>query len=198
MRIIAATNRDLAPMIAAGAFREDLFYRLNVVPIQLPPLRERTGDIEPLVRHFLRQAVAEGLPSRTVSKETLALLEAQPWRGNVRELRNLVFRAVLFSRDEQIEAAPVRQLLSDDQADAAGDVGFDSALAAWLGEARPEHGALYHEALAALEKPLFEHALRATGGNQLRAAQLLGINRNTLRKRLDDLAIDPDRFNHRG
>jgi len=198
VRIIAATNRDLAPMISAGAFREDLFYRLNVVPIQLPPLRERTGDIEPLVRHFLRQAVAEGLPSRTVSKETLALLEAQPWRGNVRELRNLVFRAVLFSRDEQIEAAPVRQLLSDAQADAAGDVGFDSALAAWLGEARPEHGALYHEALAALEKPLFEHALRATGGNQLRAAQLLGINRNTLRKRLDDLAIDPDRFNHRG
>jgi two-component system nitrogen regulation response regulator GlnG len=198
VRIIAATNRDLAPMIAAGSFREDLFYRLNVVPIQLPPLRERKGDIEPLVRHFLRQAVAEGLPSRTISKETITLLEAQPWRGNVRELRNLVFRAVLFSRDERIEAEPVRQLLSDAQTEVAGDADFDSALAAWLNVTHPAHGALYHEALAAFEKPLFEHALRATGGNQLRAAQLLGINRNTLRKRLDDLAIDPDRFNHRG
>jgi len=198
VRIIAATNRDLAPMIAAGAFREDLFYRLNVVPIQLPPLRERQGDVEPLVRHFLRQAVAEGLPSRTLSKETIALLEQQPWRGNVRELRNLVFRAVLFSRDERIEAGQVRQLLSDVQAADAGAVDFGSALSAWLGAAQPAPGALYDEALAAFEKPLFEHALRATGGNQLRAAQLLGINRNTLRKRLDDLAIDPDRFNHRG
>jgi len=198
VRIIAATNRDLAPMIAAGSFREDLFYRLNVVPIQLPPLRERTGDIEPLARHFLRQAVAEGLPSRSLSKEAVALLEAQPWRGNVRELRNLVFRAVLFSRDERIEAAQVRQLLSDGPAEAAGAVDFGSALAGWLSAAKPAHGALYHEALAAFEKPLFEHALRATGGNQLRAAQLLGINRNTLRKRLDDLAIDPERFNHRG
>ena len=198
VRIIAATNRDLAPMIAAGSFREDLFYRLNVVPIQLPPLRDRTGDIEPLVRHFLRQAVAEGLPSRTVSKETLTLLEAQPWRGNVRELRNLVFRAVLFSRDERIEAAPVRQLLSDTQVEAASNVDFNTALSAWLNVVQPAPGALYDEALAAFEKPLFEHALRVTGGNQLRAAQLLGINRNTLRKRLDDLAIDPDRFNHRG
>jgi len=198
VRIIAATNRDLAPMIAAGSFREDLFYRLNVVPIQLPPLRERKGDIEPLVSHFLRQAVAEGLPSRTVSKETLTLLEQQPWRGNVRELRNLVFRAVLFSRDERIETGAVQQLLRDAQADVTGTADFDSALSAWLGAAQPAAGALYHEALAAFEKPLFEHALRATGGNQLRAAQLLGINRNTLRKRLDDLAIDPDRFNHRG
>ena len=198
VRIIAATNRDLAPMIAAGSFREDLFYRLNVVPIQLPPLRERKGDIEPLVSHFLRQAVAEGLPSRTVSRETLALLEQQPWRGNVRELRNLVFRAVLFSRDERIEAGAVQQLLRDAQADVTGTADIASALTAWLGAAQPAPGALYHEALAAFEKPLFEHALRATGGNQLRAAQLLGINRNTLRKRLDDLAIDPDRFNHRG
>jgi len=198
VRIIAATNRDLAPMIAAGSFREDLFYRLNVVPIQLPPLRERKGDIEPLVSHFLRQAVAEGLPSRTVSKETLALLEQQSWRGNVRELRNIVFRAVLFSRDERIEAGAVQQLLRDAQADVAGAADFDGALTAWLGAAQPAPGALYHEALAAFEKPLFEHALRATGGNQLRAAQLLGINRNTLRKRLDDLAIEPDRFNHRG
>jgi two-component system nitrogen regulation response regulator GlnG len=199
VRIIAATNRDLAPMIAAGRFREDLYYRLNVVPIHLPPLRERKGDIEPLVRHFLRQAASEGLPVRGLSKEAVELLEAQPWRGNVRELRNFVFRAALLSREEQIDAATVRQLLAERPiAEATAAADFAGALTAWLGKASPPHGALYHGALAAFEKPLFEHALRETGGNQLRAAQLLGINRNTLRKRLDDLQIDPERFNHRG
>src|SRR6187431_372614 len=86
VRIIAATNRDLAPLIAAGSFREDLFYRLNVVPIHLPPLRERKGDIEPLARHFLRRAARDGLPARGLSKAATALLETLPWRGNVREL----------------------------------------------------------------------------------------------------------------
>jgi two-component system nitrogen regulation response regulator GlnG len=198
VRIIAATNRDLAPMIAAGRFREDLYYRLNVVPIHLPPLRERKGDIEPLVRHFLRQAASEGLPARGLSKEAIALLEAQPWRGNVRELRNFVFRAALLSREEQIDTATVRQLLAERPiAETTVAADYAGALAAWLGKAAPPPGALYHGALAAFEKPLFEHALRETGGNQLRAAQLLGINRNTLRKRLDDLQIDPERFNHR-
>jgi two-component system nitrogen regulation response regulator GlnG len=199
VRIIAATNRDLTPMIAAGSFREDLFYRLNVVPIHLPPLRDRHGDIEPLVRHFLRRAAAEGLPGRALSREAIALLEKQPWRGNVRELRNFVFRAALLSREELIDGSTVRQLLTERpvaEAVPAGD--FAAALASWLGKAEPSHGALYHGALAAFERPLFEHALRETGGNQLRAAQLLGINRNTLRKRLDDLEIDPERFNHRG
>ena len=199
VRIVAATNRDLAPLIAAGSFREDLYYRLNVVPIHLPPLRERAGDIEPLVRHFLRQAAGEGLPARGFSNDALALLATQAWRGNVRELRNFVFRAVLLSREEQIDAPAVRQLLADRTApEAVGSVDFAGALAAWLERAGPSPGSVYHAALAAFEKPLFEHALRETGGNQLRAAHLLGINRNTLRKRLDDLQIDPERFNHRG
>ncbi len=198
VRIIAATNRDLAPMIAAGIFREDLYYRLNVVPIHLPPLRERKGDIEPLVRHFLRQAATEGLPARGLSEDAASLLEVQSWRGNVRELRNFVFRAALLSREEQIDAATVRQLLAErPAADAPTAADFAGALATWLNKAGPAPGTLYHRALAAFEKPLFEHALRETGGNQLRAAQLLGINRNTLRKRLDDLQIDPERFNHR-
>jgi two-component system nitrogen regulation response regulator GlnG len=199
VRIIAATNRDLAPLIASGAFREDLYYRLNVVPIHLPPLRERQGDVEPLARHFLRQASEEGLPARGLTKEAAALLEAQPWRGNVRELRNFVFRAALLCRDEDIDASTVRRLLADRPArETLREVGFAEALAAWLAEAAPGPGNLYHGALAAFEKPLFEHALRETGGNQLRAAQLLGINRNTLRKRLDDLQIDPDRYTRRG
>jgi two-component system nitrogen regulation response regulator GlnG len=199
VRIIAATNRDLAPMIASGSFREDLYYRLNVVPIHLPPLRERHGDVEPLARHFLRQAAEEGLPARGLTKEAAALLEAQPWRGNVRELRNFVFRAALLCRDEDIGASTARRLLAERPArETSPEVGFAEALAAWLAGAAPGPGNLYHGALAAFEKPLFEHALRETRGNQLRAAQLLGINRNTLRKRLDDLQIDPDRYARRG
>jgi two-component system nitrogen regulation response regulator GlnG len=200
VRIVAATNRDLAPMIADGSFREDLYYRLNVVPIHLPPLRERADDIEPLARHFLRQAAAEGLPVRRLSKQAAALLEAQPWRGNVRELRNFIFRAALLLREEEIDAPAMRQLLAERPAPEATHAGVDfaAALAAWLERAPVAHGALYHGALAAFEKPLFEHALRETGGNQLRAAQLLGINRNTLRKHLDDLAIDPEGFVRRG
>jgi len=199
VRIVAATNRDLAPMIVAGTFREDLYYRLNVVPIQLPPLRERASDIEPLARHFLRLAAREGLPLRSLSREAIAVLQAQPWRGNVRELRNFLFRAALFSREEEIEAPAVRQLLAarvDSDSPPSG-TNLASALETWLEGNRPAPGALYHDALAAFERPLFEHALRETGGNQLRAAQLLGINRNTLRKRLDDLAIDPEGFARR-
>jgi two-component system nitrogen regulation response regulator GlnG len=186
----------LAPLIAAGRFREDLFYRLNVVPIHLPPLRERTGDVEPLARHFLRRAAEEGLPARRLSAEAAELLAAQPWRGNVRELRNLTYRAALLAREEEIDAATVRQLLAGhrESSDPGEPASFESALAAWLADQAVPTGALYHSALAAFEKPLFEHALRRTGGNQLRAAQLLGINRNTLRKRLDDLHIDPETF----
>jgi two-component system nitrogen regulation response regulator GlnG len=196
VRIIAATNRDLQPMIAAGRFREDLFYRLNVVPIHLPPLRERQGDVGPLARHFLRQASEEGLPARRLSPQASELLEAQPWRGNVRELRNFAYRAALLAREEEIDAATARQLLAEPGGteEATPNASFAAALSAWLGERDVSPGSLYHAALAAFERPLFEHALRQTAGNQLRAAHLLGINRNTLRKRLDDLQIDPEAF----
>jgi len=200
VRIIAATNRDLAPMIAAGQFREDLYYRINVVPIRLPPLRQRTGDIEPLARHFLRTAAQEGLPGRTLGREAAALLVDRPWRGNVRELRNFMYRAALFAREDEIDAATVRHLVEsqpvDDAAPAPGGT-IGDVLAEWLARSSFAPGTLYHQALAVFEKPLIEHALARTGGNQLRAAQLLGINRNTLRKRLDDLAIEPDAFAER-
>jgi two-component system nitrogen regulation response regulator GlnG len=196
VRIVSATNRDLAPLIAAGRFREDLFYRLNVVPIHLPPLRERPDDIAALTRHFLGLAAAEGLPRRRLGDEAVDLLQHQPWRGNVRELRNFAYRAALLAREEEIDAATVSQLLADRPAseESSASADFAGALSAWLAETPTATGTLYHAALAAFEKPLFEHALARTGGNQLRAAALLGINRNTLRKRLSELAIDPDRF----
>jgi two-component system nitrogen regulation response regulator GlnG len=194
VRIIAATNRDLEPMIAAGTFREDLFYRLNVVPIMLPPLRERSDDIPALARHFLQLAAGEGLPRHTLSDDAAFLLANQPWRGNVRELRNFLFRLALLAREDRIEAEAIAPLLVQSVARPDGEgasLGIGPAVEHWLAVERPAPGQVYDEALAAFERPLFQAALRETQGNQLRAAQLLGINRNTLRKRLTDLAIDP-------
>ncbi len=198
VRIIAATNRDLAPLIAAGQFREDLFYRLNVVPIDLPPLRDRADDIPALAEHFLKLAEEEGLPRRRLDDAASAALSKREWRGNVRELKNVIFRLALLAREELIDAASVDNLLSQAPTDrSAAAEGFGGVLEKWLSQAAPPDGTLYHAALAAFEKPLFEHALQETGGNQVKAAQKLGINRNTLRKRLGELNIDPDEFTHR-
>jgi two-component system nitrogen regulation response regulator GlnG len=198
VRIVAATNRDLGPMIADGTFREDLFYRLNVVPIRLPALRERAGDVEPLARHFLRQAASEGLPLRRFTQDALELLSRQAWRGNVRELKNLVYRAALLAREETIGATGIAGLLEPSSAtESAPPADLAEAVRGWVDAERPADGSLYHSALAAFERPLFDLALRRTGGNQLRAARLLGINRNTLRKRLSELEIDPEGYTAR-
>jgi two-component system nitrogen regulation response regulator GlnG len=199
VRIIAATNRDLAPMIAVGTFREDLFYRLNVVPIALPPLRERREDVAALAQHFLILAAEDGLPRRALTAEAVARLEQRNWRGNVRELRNVIYRLALMAREDRIDADSLEDIIGPELAPAGpapghGQGGFAAALAGWLASEAPPPGALYHRALAAFEKPLIEHALGRTGGNQLRAAQLLGINRNTLRKRIGELGLEPERF----
>ena len=203
VRIIAATNRDLAPLIANGGFREDLFYRLNVVPIALPPLRERAEDIEVLAHHFLLEAADEGLPRRTLSNDAISSLEAKTWRGNVRELRNVMYRLAVMARDDVIDAHQVDDLLTSEASipaalDHIGPPDFEAAVAHWLHEEEPAPGTVYHRARAAFEKPLMEHALSETRGNQLRAAKLLGINRNTLRKRIGELGIEPDRFARTG
>lgn len=195
-RIIAATNRDLEPMIASGQFREDLYYRLNVVPIHLPALRERPDDIEALTRHFLHQAAVEGLPRRQLSADAVQLLSHQPWRGNVRELKNFIYRLALLAREDIVDAISLTPLLEHmggrEAQDGKSGGGLASAVADWFAQNRPPSGSVYGEALAALERPLFTEVLRETGGNQLRAAQLLGINRNTLRKRLGELGIEPE------
>ena len=190
VRIVAATNRALEPMIAAGTFREDLFYRLNVVPIHLPPLRERRQDVGALARHFLAQAGDEGLPRRGIDAEAVKALEARPWRGNVRELRNAVFRLALLARENTIDRPLVEEALGSAQQVEVAERPADlsRALIDWIAAERPADGTLYHRALAELERPLFDHALARTGGNQIAAARLLGINRNTLRKHLADLA----------
>ena len=196
VRIVAATNRDLLPLIAQGAFREDLYYRLNVVPIKLPPLRERADDVPALTRHFLTLAAGEGLPQRALSDAAADLLSKQPWRGNVRELQNFTYRAALLAREDVIDLATIEPLLEEVGGENSGSEEIGEVVSRWLASADLPDGKLYHSALAELERPLFRHAMRKTGGNQLKAAQLLGINRNTLRKRLSDLDIDAESFGH--
>ena len=200
-RIVAATNKDLEPLIAAGQFREDLYYRLNVVPINMPALRERTDDIEALANHFLRLAALEGLPRRQLTADAAELLQRQPWRGNVRELKNFIYRLALLAREDVVDAAALGPPLAQSQRGEGlqGDSGpaLEIAVVRWLQLEAPPPGRVYDEALAAFERPLFAQVLRETGGNQLRAAQILGINRNTLRKRLSELDLDPEGFARR-
>jgi len=199
VRIIAATNKDLEPEIAAGRFREDLYYRLNVVPIHMPPLRDRRDDIEVLARHFLQHAANEGLPRRQLTVEAAELLSRQPWRGNVRELKNFIYRLALLAREDAIDPESIQSLLVAEapapSEEESGDIA--QAVTRWLALERPANGTIYQAAAAAFERPLFAEVLRETGGNQLRAAQALGINRNTLRKRLSELALDPEEFARR-
>ncbi|MBU3079385.1 nitrogen regulation protein NR(I) [Sphingomonas quercus] len=202
VRIIAATHKDLPRLIAEGLFREDLFYRLNVVPMTLPPLRERGADIGELARHFLDRAAADGLPRKALSEDGAAALAAHSWPGNVRELENLMRRLAALTREDVIGSTQVaRQLGARDLPAPAlsGDGGQDS-----LGEAVEHHLTRYFAAFGRelppdglldrlmdeVERPLLRLTLAACKGNQLRAARLLGINRNTLRKKLGDRGID--------
>ncbi len=204
VRIIAATNQDLRARIDAGHFREDLFYRLNVVPLRLPPLRARSGDIPALAGHFLDRATADGLPHRRLDASAVAAIQRHGWPGNVRELENLMRRLAALARRDTIDAAdiaegmdlpvPTGDAAAPGGAAPAGDSLADAAnraFAAYLdgfGDGLPPDG-WYDRVLAEIEHPLLTLSLAATGGNQVRAARLLGINRNTLRKKLLDHGI---------
>jgi two-component system nitrogen regulation response regulator GlnG len=202
VRIVAATHRDLESHIRQGLFREDLFYRLNVVPIRLPPLRERADDIPHLVRHFLRQCEREGLGQRAFDAAAMERMQAHRWPGNVRELENLVRRIAALHPEETIGAAVVEAELPAERAMAtpAALEGVEPAaltemVERWLARHFAEQGGklpppgLYDRVLAEVERPLIAAALAATRGNQLKAADLLGLNRNTLRKKIRDLDV---------
>lgn len=199
VRIICATHRDLQALVQEGQFREDLYYRLNVMPIRLPPLRERKEDIPVLVRHFLRKAQAKGLPEKVMSEEGFAVMSAHAWPGNVRELENMIYRLCVLSAEQTIGAEAVQQQLGSMEGGAAEKttqaMSLESSVEQHLRDYFAAHGAelpppgLYERILALVERPLFNQALIACGGNQLKAAWLLGINRNTLRKRLQELHI---------
>jgi two-component system nitrogen regulation response regulator GlnG len=201
VRIVAATHRDLRQMIRQGLFREDLYYRLNVVPLRLPPLRERSEDIPDLVRHFLGKARAEGLPAKSFQPEAMERLRGHPWPGNIRELENMVRRLAVLCTEDVIGLAAVEAELGELAAPPApsGPPPGES-----LSEAAERHlrdffaahrdglpaRGLYDRVLREIERPLIELSLAATRGNQIRAAELLGLNRNTLRKKIRELDIE--------
>jgi two-component system nitrogen regulation response regulator GlnG len=205
VRIVAATNKDLAQLVQGGQFREDLFYRLNVVPVTLPALRERRQDVPLLARHFLDRAAEAGLPRKQLDPGAVAVLEGYDWPGNVRELENLMRRIAALSRDEWIDADAIRRAIGEAGSfqPAPRDAGIDAAVRTRLERIAIEEpralddGTLYERIIGEVERPLIEAMLARHGGNQLRAARALGINRNTLRKRLDTLGIEmgPDRPN---
>jgi two-component system nitrogen regulation response regulator GlnG len=199
VRIIAATNRDLRQLIQQGLFREDLYYRLNVVPLRLPPLRERAEDIPDLVRHFLRKAEDEGLPVKNLEQDALELLKRYRWPGNVRELENLIRRLAVLHSGDTISATTISSELKEPPKPSEFD-GESATLSGMVelhltryflaqGDHLPPPG-LYDRVLIEIERPLLSICLAATRGNQIRAAHLLGLNRNTLRKKIRDLGLE--------
>jgi len=179
VRIIAATNADLAKMVADGTFREDLYYRLNVIPVKLPPLRERREDIPLLVQHFVQKFCNElQRPVMTVSQSAMRCLMQYSWPGNVRQLENAIERAVALSgQRSQIE---VSDLPADIQ---QADVGVEVL----PGLALPEEGLDFERFIARIEREVIRRALERTGGNKAAAAQVLNLKRTTLVEKLKRL-----------
>ena len=186
VRIVAATNADLARAVEEGRFRRDLYYRLAVVPVRLPPLREREGDVVLLARAFAAK-YGEQLRGRavTLARDAEPVLLAHPWPGNVRELQNVLQRALLKLPGTRLTARDLAGLLP---ATVSSERGLESVVDRIL-DAPPGDAGRHAAALAALEIPLFAGALARTKGNQLRAAELLGMNRNTLRERMRALGM---------
>lgn len=206
VRIIAATNRDLRQLINHGLFREDLYYRLNVMPLRMPPLRERAEDIADLARHFFKAAAKKDkAPQKHLTPEGLGLLRRYAWPGNVRELENLVWHiAVLYPQEEISAGITEDELRNEMQSNAAIDASHSLAENISIAHAveynmqryfasfpddLPPPG-IYQRVLAEVEYPLILACLAATRGNQIKAAEILGFNRNTLRKKILDLGIN--------
>lgn len=200
IRVITASRHDLHALVTEGKLREDLLHRLNVVPVNLPPLRERISDIDDLTHYFLRNAVAEGLPKRDIDDDAIAYLKQLSWDGNVREFKNLIQRLTVLSVDDVISEKLVIEEVALRPTSVKAQI---SAPNAKLGQAVEVHlrryfdlhegslppAGLYNKILQEIEVPLIKLTLEATQGNQLKAADLLGINRNTLRKKINELDI---------
>ncbi len=190
VRIIAATHRDLDVAVQEGAFREDLLYRLRVVPVHIPPLRERPEDIRTLTEHFTERYAEElAAGRRFLTERTVEFLSRHDWPGNVRELENAVKRALVLSTSEVLSPDDFAFLEdSGARSDAAPDL--ESLVREHVEQALDaESGSVYRDLLERVERPLLEAALLRTDGNQIRAAALLGINRNTLRKKIVELDV---------
>lgn len=198
VRIVAATNQDLQQLVQQKLFREDLYYRLNVVPINLLPLRERREDILLLVDHFLQKTCAElDVPLKKIDQQTLDRLAANSWPGNVRELENVIKRAVILSSDPllTLEDFPVLTSAGGAASGSNEDVSLEFLVdrklrSSFVNVEKLDSGDLYNMVIEQVERPLIAFLLEKTRWNQVRAASILGINRNTLRKKISDLGIE--------
>ncbi len=195
VRVIAATHRDLETLVEEGTFREDLYYRLNVVPVDVPPLRDRPEDIRVLAQHFLTKLREENdlLPEK-LAKDALRELVDHTWPGNVRELENVIERAAILASDTVIRAEDLprfRQSMRADSAEVAIDASFDGAVVRHLERCLEAAGAgaIWSQTMEIVERTLLTGALERCGGVRLRAADLLGIHRNTLRKKADEIGL---------
>jgi two-component system nitrogen regulation response regulator GlnG len=196
-RIVAATNQDLEEKVRQKGFREDLYYRLNVVPILLVPLRERKEDIPLLVEYFLKKTCSEmELPEKQCMNDALRLLSEYSWPGNVRELENTIKRAVILSSDPLLTIDDFSGLkMQNGSAGRSEELSLEALvemkLRSSLGNLdKMESGDLYGMVLEQMERPLIRFVLEKTRGNQVKAADIMGINRNTLRKKIQELDIE--------
>ncbi len=198
VRIVAATNQDITQLVEEKKFREDLYYRLNVVPIKLPPLRERLDDIPSLVNFFLRKSQQDlGIDPIECSTETFELFRSYHWPGNVRELENTIMRAALLSPNQVLTPADFPDLPGDKKGNHT-DESLEALVAQKLENSLAqmnlqEMNNLYDMVLHQVERPLINIVLQKTRGNQIRTADILGINRNTLRKKIKMLDIEVKR-----
>ena len=199
-RFISSSRLSLQNLISQGIIREDLFYRLNVVNINLPPLRDRVGDIPDLTKHFLQQSALSGMPKKIISTKAIQLLQNAPWAGNIRELENFINSLVVLISDEEITPNHVEENLnlipSVNSNELDADNGkLSSSVEKHIKRYFDLHGdnlpppGLYNRILKEIELPLIALSLSATRGNQIKTSELLGINRNTLRKKIKDLDI---------
>ena len=198
VRIVAATNQDITALVKEKQFREDLYYRLNVLPIKLPPLRERLDDIPLLVDFFLQKAKQDlGIDAMECSPETLNFFRSHDWPGNVRELENVIKRAALLSPNHVLTPPDFPGLLEDERVHSQ-DESLEAVVTRKLENSLiqmnlQEMNNLYEMVLHQIERPLINSVLKKTRGNQIRAAEVLGINRNTLRKKIKILDIEVKR-----
>ncbi|HIG09336.1 MAG TPA: nitrogen regulation protein NR(I) [Alphaproteobacteria bacterium] len=198
VRIVTATHRNLSDMISDGLFREDLYYRLNVVPIFVPPLRERSDDIPLLINHFINQFTEKGVDKKTIDNGALIKLKNYLWPGNVRELENLIKRIIILTPQEIIDLETINLYLSKFESlnNKYVSTSLGASVEKHLNQYFDSHkndlpaSGLYDRIIHEVERPLIIKTLKLVKGNQLKAAELLGINRNTLRKKIMYLDID--------
>ena len=200
-RIVASTRQPLSALVESGEFREDLYYRMNVVRIEMPPLRRRKEDIPELVKAFLIRAEGRGLAQKQIAQPAMDLMMAYDWPGNVRELENLIFRLAALSPDTTISQRDIeRELRAETLIELNPEASLESEIETLLHryvmadllKGGEEGEKIYQSALEQVERPLIKLALSVTSGNKLRTAALLGVNRNTLRARMSVLGMTED------